>query len=366
MPGPHLSALQRAAIKNLVKKKTSKYLKKGRKAPAKKARRRAGASKVHLVQDVGIGGQTTSACRMPSNRGSEMTRAICNVGQKQRAMYNQANELVVNQGTQNYTQYAHAHQSILKQYADAYQNTPAARGQAGGSALSDSVARYVLQSIRSTHTIANQSNVPVLLKIYDIGCRRDTQNVMDYTSPNGNVFSWNGSPGTAWDVGLNAGSDTVIPPPIPYSSQYGTVPTGSAVFNKYFKINKQTTIELAVGAIHRHVFSRTYNKLMDASVYGMTEGYGIVGITDFQLFVLCGTPVTLIGTVEPTVGQDVGQTSSIAKVAIITDTEAVYTFGSPFGQTIYLDNDVFNNIPLGSRPTAMVVGNPTIDAPLTT
>jgi len=360
MPGPHLSALQREAIKNLVKKKTSKYLRKGRKAPAKKARRRAGKSNVQLVQDVGIGGQTTSACRMPANRGSEMVRAICNVGQKQRAMYNQANELIAYQGTQAYTQYAHAHQSILKKYADSYQNTPAARGQAGIGQLSDSVARYVLQSVRQNHTISNQTNAPVLLKIYDIACRRDTQNVMDYTSPNGNVFAWNGSPGTAWDAGLNAASDTVIPPAIPFSSQYGVVPTGSAVFNKYFKITKQTTIELATGAVHRHSWSRTFNKLMDASVYGMTEGYGIQGITSFQLFVLSGTPATLLS-----LGTDVGDTTGLAKVSIITDTEAVYTFGSAYGQTIYFDDPVRNDIPLGSVASTVTVGAPVVDRILT-
>lgn len=346
-----------------LKKGRAAYKKKASKAPAKKARRRAGQSKVQYVQDVGIGGQTASACRMPSGRGNEMTRAICNVGQKQRAMYNQVNEIIVTEGTQNYTQYSHAHQSILKKYADFYQNTPAARGQAGSTQLSNSVARFVLQSIRATHTIANQSNVPVLLKIYDIACRRDTQNVMDYTSPNGSIFNWNGSPGTAWDIGLNAASDTVIPPAVDYSSQYGVVPTGSAVFNKYFKITKQTTVELATGGIHRHSFSRTYNRLMDASVYGMTDGYGIVGITDFQLVVLAGTPVTLLGG-DPIL--DVGQTTSIAKVAIVTDTEAVFTFGSPFGQTIYLDNPVFDDIPLNSKATTVTVGNPTLAEPETT
>jgi len=343
---------------------------KARKAPAKKSKARAGrpskpraklSPKKQLVQDVGIGGQTTSACKGLYSRGSEMVRAICNVGQKQRALYNQVNELVAFQGQQNYTQYSHAHQSILKQYADSYQNTPAARGQAGIGQLSDSVARYVLQSVRVNHTIANQTNAPCLLTIYDIACRRDTQNVMDYTSPNGNVFAWLGSPGTAWDCGLNAASDTVIPPAIPFSSQYGVVPTSSAVFNKYFKITKQTVIELATGAVHRHTWSRTFNKLMDASVYAQTEGYGIQGLTNFQLFVLAGSPATLLNG-----GNDVGQTSGLAKVSIITDTEAVYTFGSAYGQTLYLNNPVADDIPLGSVASTVTVGAPQVDRITTT
>jgi len=343
--------------------KSRRVARKARKAPAKKSKARAGlprrklSPKMQLVQDVGIGGQTQSSHQYPYNRGSEMVRAICNVGQKQRALYNQVNDLTAFQGTQNFTVYSHAHQSILKRYADSYQNTPAARGQAGVGQLSDSVVRYVLQSIRVNHAISNQTNAPCLLKIYDIECRRDTQNIMDYTSPNGNVFNWLGGPGSAWDAGLNAATDTVIPPAIPYSSQYGVVPTASALFNKFFKISKQTSIELATGAVHRASWNRTYNRLMDASVYGMTDGYGIQGVTTFQLFVLAGSPATLLSSATT----DVGDTSGLAKVSIITDTEAVYTFGSAYGQTLYLDNPVANDIPLGSVAGTVTVGSPLVD-----
>jgi len=289
-----------------------------------------------------------------------MVQSIKHVGQKQRWLYNQVNDLTAGIGSQAITLYAHAHQSILKKYADEYQNTPSARAQvvtgAGVSyTLPNTVARYVLESIRVNHTIANQTNAPARLIIYDIACRRDTPNDCTYVSPAGNSFLWNGAPQQAWEAGLNAATETVIPPSPPQNGQYGVVPTSSAIFNKYFRIVKQTTVSLAVGAVHRHSWSRTFNRLLDASVYAQEELYGIQGITHFQMFVLVGAPATL-----QVADTDVGDSTGPAKVSIITDTQAVFTFGSAYSQTVYLQ-DAVGAIPVGADAATMTVGLPVTD-----
>jgi len=271
---------------------------------------------------------------MSHGDGTAKTKAITLVGQRQRHVFNQTSQLRSNVATQDSLAYSIAHQAQLTKVADFYQSSPGALAQTFTTPglLPPEPARYVLQNIALRHTIANATTTPVQLIIFDIECKRDTYNVMSYVAPSAVSYNWDGGPQGAWEQGLLAASDVTIPPGVPKRNIWGVDPWESPIFNRYFKINKQTTVNMAAGAVHKHDCEVQYNRLLDASVYANTPSYGFKGLTHFQMFVLRGSPGTIVNPEASSFGTTVAE----AKLDILSEYEINFTFGASYCQTLYV------------------------------
>lgn len=353
------------------------YRRRARKAPGKKAQRPKGKRMVNrhlgvkyakqVVNSASLGAQTYSRCKMSHGAGTAKTKAITLVGQRQRHVFNQYSQVRTNASEQGSIAYSIAHQAQLTKVADYYQSSPAATA---GTVIAPSTyvavppnepARYVLQNIALRHTISNSTNTPVQCMIFDIECKRDTQNTMTYTSPAAVDYVWDGGPQGAWEQGLLAASDVTITPPSPKRNVWGVDPWESPIFNRFFKINKQTTVNLAVGAIHKHDCEVEYNRLLDASVYANTPSYGFKGLSHFQMFVVRGAPGTIV---NPTTGGTFATTVGEAKLDILSEYEINFTFGASYCQTLYV-GDALSAPAEGQYVNTMTVGLPT-SAPVKT
>jgi len=325
-----------------------------KKAGRKSAPRRGRGIAHQMISQPAQGGETSSACTLKAYKHTAITRAICNVGTKQRWLSNYTTSLQTSQGKQDVRSFSANNRALLKVFADQYQGAIP-----NGATPGPQVARYVLEHVRYNHAIMNDCSAPVQIKIYDIELRRDLNTAMNYSSPTGSNYLWTGAEG-AWDAGLQAAQGFVSGASPNQRFIYGAVPTESAVFNAYFRIAKQTTVNLAVGGLHRHVYNRQYNRLLDASVYGNTYANGFQGLTHWQMVVLVPPPGSLVAGS----GATINTTVPAVKVNIVSDMEVNYTFGASYAQTL----SVNDNMPLADLDQTVDVFNATIplNAPVLT
>jgi len=256
-----------------------------------------------------------------------VAKAITLVGAVQRWRSNSATQVGASVGKQGILQANGSPRQQLYNLMYYNPNLPTTPYSNGGLSGENTIQRYVLHSIDQEYLMANATTTPVEVDIYDIEAKRDTYNVMDYTDNQGESYTWYGAPQYCWTIGaqasMNLKPNNVYDPAL----VWGASPTESPSFNKYFKISKKTTVQLAQGGVHRHRYRRTYNKIMDASVYGNTEMYALEGITHHTMVVLKGTPVN-ISSISGGVDTVNTPTTANSLLEVVVSTEYQYTYSS--------------------------------------
>lgn len=144
-------------------------------------------------------------------------------------------------------------------------------------------ARYLLQKCHHVAKFSNVGQATVRLHIMHVRAKRDLYKTMDYTTPNGFIYSWDGTPGTAVQQGISAAGTGPLSGGLTWLVP-GVDETESPIFNSYFNVIKRTTVLLAIGGTHRLDTHVAYDRVLDATVYGNEASSGISGVTDFLLF----------------------------------------------------------------------------------
>jgi hypothetical protein len=195
-----------------------------------------------------------------------------------------------------------------------------------GSPSIDAPVRYVLESGRQTFTFANASSAPVVLRLYDIVTKRDTQlNNGSYISPNFDTYTLGSMlPESLWSAGMSAANGLTYSD-FTLCNTFGCVPTDSALFNKYFAIKQVTTVQMPVAGVHRHQKTVRFNRFVDASIYGQGNLNAYGGITEYCLMVLEGTPGT-----QAVSESTIQSMSSSAFVNCTIEDEYQFTWASPY------------------------------------
>ena len=213
-----------------------------------------------------------------------------------------------------------AGQAALQKIASLLQGT--ITPNTSGVSNIQSPARYLLENAKISYSFANRASTSVNLRVYILSAKRDTWfsavagASMNYTSPNGTVYEWSGSPVSAFQVGVYAAEGTGAPAAQEWL-QPGVLPTESPIFNDYFKIDQQVEIELAQGGTHRMDIDQHFDKVLDASIYANSMYYGIKDVTRFVMF--CATGVPVVNTV------DANMTTAPVDIGVIETIEYRYT-----------------------------------------
>lgn len=145
-------------------------------------------------------------------------------------------------------------------------------------------ARYLLESCEHNCKISNVGQANVRLQIMYVRAKRDLYQTMNYTSPDGFAYEWDGTPLTAVQQGVEAAASG---PRVNGSRWYipGIDATESPIFKSYFSVLKRTDVLLAVGGTHTLHNKMFYNRVLDGSIYGQNETMvGVMGVTDYLLF----------------------------------------------------------------------------------
>jgi len=159
-------------------------------------------------------------------------------------------------------------------------------------------ARYLLHDCVHNLKLSNVGQGTVRLSIMHCRAKRDLYNSMNYTSPAGLVYAWDGGPFTAVQQGIAAATSSGVTGAVGFLIP-GVDETESPIFNQYFSVLKRTDVLLAVGGTHRLETKVTYDRLLDGSVYGNSELRGVLGVTDFLLFKAEGQTGVINATEPP-------------------------------------------------------------------
>lgn len=143
-------------------------------------------------------------------------------------------------------------------------------------------ASFLLHSCEHNLKFSNVGQATVRLTVMHCRAKRDIYKTMDYTSPNADVYEW-GTIVDAVQQGIEATNAGAVAGGVRYLIP-GNDETESPIFNKYFKKMKTTQVYLAVGGAHTLSSHFSYDKVLDASVYGNGNLASALGITDFFLF----------------------------------------------------------------------------------
>ena len=133
--------------------------------------------------------------------------------------------------------------------------------------------RLVLESVQALNSIANGTNAPVEMELYDIILKRDLPRTNVITS-GGNPWTCTSDPVSYVLNGIAAAQSTGATPVSTFAQT--NLPIGLSVydspfFNQYFKVSKRTIVELMPGATHQHAVYLTTNKLLDESAVSPTN-----------------------------------------------------------------------------------------------
>jgi len=277
-------------------------LAKPRRAAARKGR---GGGKTVIRQD-GLGQQTSSRVNLTAGKAdprAKIIKAICEPSFYNRSDAYDISGLVTGQQVWSYTYFAA--QAALKQIADYVYaaNTPLASTQT-------SPPRFLLEGAILKQDFVNNSTAPVTRRIYHCSQSRDTwnssTNPMTYVTSGGVPYAWDGSPTDAIYQGLAAMSGTASGNRDTANTP-GTNPGESQIFKNYFKIHKTTEVQLAQGSSHSMETHKSFNRMIDASVYSSTYMVGLMGITEFLVYQVIGdvvrdTSANVFTTSIPSIG----------------------------------------------------------------
>jgi len=190
-----------------------------------------------------------------------------------------------------------------------------------------------LESIRVKTLISNASTASCILDVYEVIPKLDSawsQALFFYEgagtySP---TFCWKqGLEDIAYESGAGAGQ---------YKAEVlNASPTQSLMFNTYFKIVKQTTIELPPGAVHVHNSFYELNAMLNAFRCFYTTGQ-LQGVTPTFMFNLRGVPINDIS---------VASAIGISASAVDIEQEIDYTYVAPaLSGTSVINNTAYPEI----------------------
>lgn len=144
-------------------------------------------------------------------------------------------------------------------------------------------ARYLLHNVVHNTKFSNVGQATCRLQIIHVRAKRDLYKSMNYTSPNGFSYNWDGRPLSAVQQGVEAAATGALTGGVRFLIP-GVDETESPIFNSYFKVVKRTNVLLAVGGTHRLETCVSYDRVMDASVYDNDNMRAVLGVSDFLLF----------------------------------------------------------------------------------
>jgi len=143
-------------------------------------------------------------------------------------------------------------------------------------------ATYLLAKLEHKIKFANTSQANCRLSIIHCRAKRDMYNSMSYTAPSTATYTWSSivdavQQGIASAFGGTTTGDVnyLIP---------GMDETESPIFNRYFQKIKTTEVFLAVGGCHTLQTNISYDRVLDASVYGNDSLNAVLGVSEFLLF----------------------------------------------------------------------------------
>ena len=154
---------------------------------------------------------------------------------------------------------------------------------------------YLLNKLEHNLKFSNFGQATTRLTVIHCRAKRDIYANMNYTDPTGNQYTWS-SIVDAVQQGVEASAGGPITGGVRYYIP-GVDETESPIFNKYFSKVKTTEIFLSVGGTHTLTTHVSYDRYLDASVYGNSNLESVDNATDFLLFKAEGQ-TSVIGTGE--------------------------------------------------------------------
>lgn len=183
--------------------------------------------------------------------------------------------------------------------------------------------RYELSKMNGELLITNSSLASAYVEIYDIVCKRDSQQT---------VLSGGGfvnDPVLAWQQGI---SDIANDASNDLWRTLKALPFDSQVFNTWFKVVKRHHVGMPQGSTHRHTVNLDIDKILDgellqigtANANGSTNTYkpfNIRGLTMFTMVVAYGQPISVPQTGGPTL-----VTTAQVAIDVVASTRYKYTW----------------------------------------
>lgn len=195
-------------------------------------------------------------------------------------------------------------------------------------------SRFLIESVKAEHIMANASSYTIRARIYDVMCRRDT-------------------PVSGYDVtdtiinGLNNEGGT--------STSYQTIgvdPLQSEQFNQFYKVCNVTAVDIPSGGCHRHSIKFTPNKIIHAEVVNSLSGNTAGSLADFGIFTL----VMFHGQPAHDSTTTTSVTVSAASLDIITSLDIVARFWSDTSATWFRSNNLASSFAVGPQFVNDLVG----------
>lgn len=253
--------------------------KRGSKAGARKPRARRSSPIKEVIRQQTLGQQTRSFCNMRAGKPDSRAKMMKAVGTPQNFITNSSDRISTEgiAGRQCWNDSRIADTLDLKSIG-----TYLAQNNAQNA--NTAPARYLLENVKHRVSFSNAGQANTKLTIYHCTARRDLYTSMNYVSPNSTVYPWVGdAPINAVQQGISAASGGVtvgstayfIPGMLPYESQ---------IFNTHFRVHKETEVMLAIGGSHTLETNKSFNKVVDATVYGNNLQAAMFGITEFLLY----------------------------------------------------------------------------------
>jgi len=269
-------------------------------APAKRVRNpplkfKRGISKHKaIIKQEALGQQTENKLAFRVGKPDTRSRVMKAVGAS--SYYLKTDNHVLSSfgaGIQNCFTFVNSDQTMLSNMANQMANVL-------GYSTSTQPARFLFENAHHRLTISNNSTAPCVVKCYFIRSKRDTWypesanplDKMQYITPLGVSYPWDGTPQGAFDVGLEAEANITPGTTFP-STLVGSVPTESKLFNDFFKIEREVELHLSTGGTHEIEWNRHIDKVCDASVYSNSNYIGVKGLTQWLMTVSVGAPVVI-------------------------------------------------------------------------
>jgi len=143
-------------------------------------------------------------------------------------------------------------------------------------------ATYLLTKLEHKIKFANISQANCRLSVIHCRAKRDMYNEMSYTSPSAATYTWS-SIVDAVQQGIAAAFNGPTTGSVEYLIP-GMDETESPIFNRYFQKVKTTEVFLAVGGTHTLQTNISYDRVLDASIYGNDSLNAVLGVSEFLLF----------------------------------------------------------------------------------
>jgi len=230
-----------------------------------------------------------------------------------------------------------------------YQPTTTNPSGAVGAAIPTKLTfKLDLKSIRTKTQIANASTMGCIVTVYECIPKLDTT----YTGGGSATYGLGDfSPFYAFSTGMQEQAFSTG-----FQASALTLdvkPTSSLRFNTYWKVFKETIIELPPGAVHIHNSHYEINALLNYYRCTDTKG-GLQGITPCMMYTLRGLPVNDSVTLT-------NVASSLAAVDITMDSDYRYSAPALSGQsminnTIYPSVTIEREVGVPTAPQTVILG----------